>query len=165
MDAKLGRRVAPVTLCIVAAAVAAVAQAAPPDDACALLAPAQVSAAAGVAFGPGVYVTPTFKTTCTWNATGDVKQQDAKIITLMLEGADAFQAGKQKVQSKMLPGSSASGIGDDAYFVGMGNLASLFVRKGNVAFKVSVYGQIPVEKMQAMENALAQQVVAKLGSS
>jgi hypothetical protein len=165
MDAKLGRRVAPVTLCIVAAAVAAVAQAAPPDDACALLAPAQVSAAAGVAFGPGVYVTPTFKTTCTWNATGDVKQQDAKIITLMLEGADAFQAGKQKVQSKMLPGSSASGIGDDAYFVGMGNLASLFVRKGNVAFKVSVYGQMPVEKMQAMENALAQQVVAKLGSS
>jgi hypothetical protein len=165
MDAKLGRRVAPVTLCIVAAAVAAVAQAAPPDDACALLAPAQVSAAAGVAFGPGVYVTPTFKTTCTWNATGDVKQQDAKIITLMLEGADAFQAGKQKVQSKMLPGSSSSGIGDDAYFVGMGNLASLFVRKGNVAFKVSVYGQIPVEKMQAMENALAQQVVAKLGSS
>ena len=165
MDAKLSHRVATVALCIAAAAVAAVAQAAPPDDACALLAPAQVSAAAGIAFGPGTYVTPTFKATCTWTATGAVKQQDAKIITLMLEGADAFQAGKQKVQSGTLPGASASGIGDDAYFVGMGNLASLFVRKGNVAFKMTVYGQMPLEKMQAMENALAQQVVAKLGSS
>jgi hypothetical protein len=165
MDAKLSHRVATIALYIAAAAVGAVAQAAAPDDACALLTPAQVSGAAGLAFGPGTYVTPTFKTTCTWNATGDVKQQDAKIITLMLEGADAFQAGKQKVQSKMLPGFSASGIGDDAYFVGMGNLASLFVRKGNVAFKVTVYGQLPLEKMQAMESALAQQVVAKLGSS
>src|ERR1700722_14703474 len=165
MDAKLSHRVATIALCIAAAAVGAVAQAAAPDDACALLTPAQVTGAAGLAFGPGTYVTPTFKTTCTWNATGDVKQQDAKIITLMLEGAEAFQAGKQKVQSKMLPGSSASGIGDDAYFVGMGKLASLFVRKGNVAFKVTVYGQLPLEKMQAMESALAQQVVAKLGSS
>jgi hypothetical protein len=83
----------------------------------------------------------------------------------MLEGADAFQAGKQKVQSKMLPGSPASGIGDDAYFVGMGNMASLFVRKGSVAFKLSVYGQMPLERMQAMEGALAQQVLARLGSS
>ena len=47
----------------------------------------------------------------------------------------------------------------------MGRLASLFVRKGNVAFKVTVYGQMPLEKMQAIENALAQQVVAKLASS
>ncbi len=164
MDAKLSHRVATIALCIAAAAAGAVAQAAAPDDACALLTPAQVSAVAGGAFGPSTYVTPTFKTTCTWTATGNVTQ-GAKIITLMLEGADAFQAGKQKVQSKMLPGSSASGIGDDAYFVGMGNLASLFVRKGNVAFKVTVYGQMPLEKMQAMENALAQQVVAKLGSS
>src|ERR1700722_9019762 len=165
MDAKLSRRVAAVGVCIVAAAMAAVAQPAPPGDACALLTPAQVSAAAGVAFGPGTYVTPTFKATCTWNATGEVKQQDAKIITLMLEGTDAFQAGKQKVQSGTLPGASASGIGDDAYFLTMGKFASLFVRKGNVAFKATVYGQLPLEKMQAMENALAQQVVAKLGSS
>jgi hypothetical protein len=64
----------------------------------------------------------TFKTTCTWNAPGNITQ-GAKIITLMLEGADAFQAGKQKVQSKMLPGSSATRIRDDAYFVGMGNPA------------------------------------------
>src|SRR3984957_11784830 len=165
MDAKFSRRVTTVALCIAAAAAGTVAQAASPDDACALLAPAQVSGVAGAAFSPGTYVTPTFKTTCTWNATGNVKQQDAKIITLMLEGADAFQAGKQRVQSGTLPGASASGIGDDAYFVGMGNLASLFVRKGNVAFKMTVYGQMPLEKMQAMENALAQQVVAQLGSS
>ena len=164
MDAKFSRRVTTVALCIAAAAAGAVAQAASPDDACALLVPAQVSGVAGEAFSPGTYVTPTFKTTCTWNATGNVTQ-GAKIITLMLEGADAFQAGKQKVQSKMLPGSPASGIGDDAYFVGMGNMASLFVRKGSVAFKLSVYGQMPLEKMQAMEGALAQQVVAKLGSS
>ena len=71
----------------------------------------------------------------------------------------------QKVQSNTLPGTSASGIGDDAYIVAMGSMASLFVRKGNVAFKVTVYCQMPAEKMQAMENALAQQVVAKLASS
>jgi hypothetical protein len=164
MDAKLSCRVTTAALGIVAAAAVAAAQAAPPGDACALLTPGQVSAVAGVAFGPGTYVTPTFKATCTWNATGNVKQDDAKIITLMLEGADAFQAGEQKVQSSTLPGGSAGGIGDDAYFVTMGHFASLFVRKGNVAFKVTVYGQLPVEKMQAMENALAQQVVARLGS-
>jgi hypothetical protein len=164
MNAKLSRRVATSSLCIVACIVAAAARAASPDDACALLSAAQVSAAAGVMFGPGSYVTPTFKKTCTWNATGDAKQ-DAKTITLMLEGADSFQAGKKQVQSSTIPGTSASGIGDDAYFVTMGHFISLFVRKGNVAFKVTVYGPIALEKMQTVENALAQQVAANLGSS
>lgn len=164
MDAKFSRRVAAASICIVTCIVAASAHAASPDDACALLSPAQVSAAAGVAFGPGSYVTPTFKKTCTWNATGDGKQ-DAKTITLMLEGADSFQAGKKQVQGNTVPGTSASGIGDDGYFVTMGHFVSLFVRKGNVAFKITVYGQIPAEKMHTMENALAQQVAANLGSS
>ena len=101
MDAKLSCRVAS-TVLLVAAAVAATAQAAPPDNACALLTPAQVSGAAGGAFGPGMYVTPAFKTTCTWNATGNANE-GARIITLMLEGADAFQAGKQKVQLEHAP--------------------------------------------------------------
>jgi hypothetical protein len=36
------------------------------------------------------------------------------------------------------------------------------VKKGNVAFKFAVYGDSPIEKKQAMEKTLAQQVVCKL---
>jgi hypothetical protein len=40
--------------------------------------------------------------------------------------------------------------------------AFLFVKKGSVSFKVSVYADIPVDKKESMEKTLAQQVVSKL---
>jgi hypothetical protein len=134
--------------------------AAPPDDACSLVTDAQVSAAVGVSVKPGVYVTPTFKKTCTWNATTPVPQS-VKIVTLMLQGLDAYQAGKN-TSLKSIIVTPASGIGDDAYYLGTDAVFGLVVKKGSIAFKVAVYADIPKEKKQALEKALAQQVLAKL---
>ena len=145
---------------IVGAAMVPSANAASPDDACSLLTPAQVSAALSVPVGAGAYQ-GTYKKTCTWNTTGN-DTKGAKFVTLVLEGLDAYQGGKLVGQMKTISVTSISGIGDDAYYLGARNNVGLIVKKGNVAFKVAVYGQLPIEKKQAMEKTLAQQVVSKL---
>ncbi len=126
------------------------ANAAPPEDACALLTADQVSRAVRASVGNGTYVTPTFKKTCTWTAPG-------KIVTLSFQSLEAYDAGKHTRLA-----TSASGIGEDAYFLGVGNTVGLLVKKGNVAFKVAVYAKIPPEENRAMEKALAEQVLSKL---
>jgi hypothetical protein len=130
---------------------------APPDDACSLLTPAQVSAAVGVPVGAGTYVMPTFRKTCTWSATTN----GGGTITLNLQSLDQFQSEK-KSASYGQPVSAADGIGDEAYYSGTANLVSLIVKKGNVAFKVAVYAHMPIEKRQAAERSLALQVISRL---
>ena len=148
------------TIIIVGAAMAPSANAAPPDDACSLLTPAQVSAALSISVNAGVYM-GTYKKTCTWNATS-VVPKSAKYVTLVLEALEAYEAGQAPGALKGVFITPISGIGDDAYYLGGGNNVGLIVKKGNVAFKVAVYGDIPIEKKQAMEKTLAQQVVSKL---
>jgi hypothetical protein len=145
---------------IVGAATAPSANAAPPDDACSLLTQAQVSAALSASVAAGSYQGPTDKKTCTWNATSAVAKS-AKFVTLMLEGLDAYQAGKL-APVKTIVITSIRGIGDDAYYLAVGRNVGLIVEKGNVAFKVAVYGDLPIEEKQAMEKTLAQQVIFKL---
>jgi hypothetical protein len=135
------------------------ANAAPPDDACSLLTQAQVSVAVSVSVGAGAYQ-GTYKKTCTWNAVSPATKS-AKYVTLLLEGLDAYQAGKL-APVKTIVVTSISGIGDDAYYLAVGPNVGLIVKKGNVAFKVAVYGDIPIENKQAMEKTLAQQIVSKL---
>ena len=133
----------------------AVAAMAATDDACALVTPAQVSAAVGTTVGAGQYVTPTFKKTCTWHAQGI-------IVTLNLQDAAAFDKAKQMANygAKM---TDVAGLGDGAYFMSMGTQqVALMVKKGGTAFKVAVYSKQPMEKLEAMEKAVAQQVVGKL---
>jgi hypothetical protein len=135
------------------------ANAALPDDACSLLTQAQVSVAVSVSVGAGAYQ-GTYKKTCTWNAVSPATKS-AKYVTLLLEGLDAYQAGKL-APVKTIVVTPISGIGDDAYYLAVGPNVGLIVKKGNVAFKVAVYGDIPIENKQAMEKTLAQQVVSKL---
>ena len=135
------------------------ANAAPPDDACSLLTQAQVSAAVSVSVAAGAYQ-GTYKKTCTWNAVSPATKS-AKYVPLLLEGPDAYQAGKL-APVKTIVVTPISGIGDDAYYLAVGPNVGLIVKKGNVAFKVAVYGDIPIENKQAMEKTLAQQVVSKL---
>jgi hypothetical protein len=130
-----------------------------PADACALLTQAQVSAAVSVSVGDGQYQ-GTYKKTCTWYATSNAAE-GAKYVTLMLQGLDAFQAGKL-APVKTIVVTPASGIGDDAYYLGVGLNVGLIVKKGNAAFKVAVYGQLPFEKKQAIEKTLALQIVSSL---
>jgi hypothetical protein len=140
-------------LCIFAAAVpAALAQSS--SDACSLLTQAQVSAAVGAQVGPGGWVTPTFKATCTWTAPG-------KIVTLMTESVSTYETAKAHPLAGFQV-TAASGIGDDAYYVTVGTMVSLFTKKGNVAFKTSVYSQLPLDTLMKMESTLAQQVASEL---
>jgi hypothetical protein len=144
---------------IVGAAIAQSANAAPPDDACSLLTPAQVSAALGVSVSAGTYVTPTFKKTCTWDATTN----GGGTVTLNLQSLDQYEGGKKAASyAKAVSITSIGGIGDEAYYFGTDKLVSLIVKKGSVAFKVAVYARIPVEKQQAAEKSLALHVVSHL---
>ena len=146
-------------VCSVAGAPAA--NAAPPVDACALLTPAQVGAALGATVAAGTYVTPTFKKTCAWNAT----TAGGGYVTLMLEEVGTFESGKQLGQMAAAARMSVkpiSGVGDDAYYLAVGDQVGLIVKKGNAAFKVAVYAHIPIEDKEAKERALAKQVVSGL---
>ena len=136
---------------LTAAVPAAIAQSA--SDACSLLTQAQVSAAVGAQMGAGGYVMPTFKTTCTWSVPG-------KIVTLMTTTPATFEAGKTSPAYKVVP---VSGIGDDAYYVVTGGtMVSLIAKKGNAAFKTSVYIELPVDTLESMEKTLALEVASKL---
>ena len=129
-------------------------------DACALLTPAQVSTALGAPVGAGSYVTPTFRKTCTWNATAS----GGGYVTLMLQDVSGFEGGKQlgRMALRNMSVTSISGVGDDAYYLAVGDQVGLIVKKGNAAFKVAVYAHIPVESKEAKEKALAQQVLVGL---
>jgi len=144
---------------IVGAAVVPSANAAS-DDACSLLTQAQVSAAVSISVGAGVVCDSNVQEDLHWNAT-NVVAQAAKFVTLMLQGLDAFQAGKA-APVKTIVVTPVSGIGDDAYYLAVGTNVGLIVKKGNVAFKIAVYGDIPIEKKESMEKTLAQQVVSQL---
>lgn len=109
------------------------------DDACSLLTRAQVSAAVNLPVGAGAYQ-GTFKETCTWNAV-EATPNSPKSVTVVFEDLDVFQANN---------------------YIGVRNNVGLIVKKGNSVFKVAVYGDAPIEKMQAIEKTLAQKIAAKL---
>ena len=149
--------------------------AAPSADACALLTQAQVKAVLAVAVGAGSHMPPTYLKTCTWAPAGGPTNL-FKYLTLSLQSADGFEAGKSVSEqmttamkekkdkdANQIASGSAGGIGDDAYYASMGGgYTALMVKKGNVAFKVAIYGGLAMEKKKAMEKSLAQEILAKL---
>jgi hypothetical protein len=160
MSSKIKVSLAFAALFIFISAAAPSANAAPADDACALLTPAQVSAAAGVPVKDGQYVTPTKKETCTWTATKPA-EKSTKMVTIMIEGLDMFQATRTSLVKTIIV-TPVSGLGDEARYVTLGTNVVLHVKKGSVALRITVYADFPVETKQAMEKTLAQQVVSKL---
>jgi hypothetical protein len=161
MPAKFGLGAVVAAILLFGAAAAPTVNAAPADDACSLLTQAQVGAVLGVAVGAGSYQSPTFKRTCTWNTASNA-QSGAKYVTLIVEGPDAYLAGKKTGAMKANSIKVVSGVGNDAYYQTVSSNVGLNVKKGNAAFKVAVYGDLPIEKKQAMEKTLAQQVLARL---
>ena len=133
------------------------ASAAPPEDACALITNAQVTAAAGASFDVGTYVTPAFKKTCTFRASKPVTG-GSNTVTLFIMTQTGFDGGKKLAAAgKITP----AGVGDDSYFLETGPQVGLAVKKGSVFLKVEVYGGGP-DKEKAIEKAVALQVVPKL---
>ena len=145
-------------------AIAAVpsANAAPPNDACALVTQAQMSAALGVSVAAGTHATPTFVQTCTWNPSKGATKV-VRYATVSIQDASGYARSKmvaQQMQAAMnkkgsginVATNSASGIGDDAYYTSMGTgYTGLLLKKGNVALKIAIYGEMPVDKKIAAE--------------
>jgi hypothetical protein len=125
-----------------------------PDDACSLLTLAQIKSAAGT--DPVAGKPSSSNKVCTWNMASP--SSNVKIITLMLQDPKMFNAGK----NAPTPVTSVSGIGDDAYFMALGDMVSLFVKKGSISFKVAVYAKLPVDQKEAIEKSLATQVASQL---
>jgi len=131
------------------------------DDACSLLTTDQVSAATRTPVGEGTYLMPTVRRTCTWAALHPVAQ-GVKIVTVSYEALDMFAAGLNSGGNAGGSGTPVSGLGDSAYYLMTNGLLGLHVRKGGIALKVAVYSKLPNEQVQAMEKALAVEVVPKL---
>ena len=145
----------------IAAAILAPSASAAPDDACSLLTQAQLTKTLDASVDPGSYQGPTDKKVCAWNIKAVDADKGVKIVTLMLQNSDGFQAGKS-VQVKSIVVTPVTGLGDDAYYLAVGNNVGLIVKKGNVVFKVAIYGSSPLDKKQALEKTLAQQVLSSL---
>jgi hypothetical protein len=131
------------------------AMAAPPTDACALLTPTQVSAAVGQTVGSGKYMGPGFTRTCTWDSEG-------MIVTLLVQqDTKMFDATKSSGNPGIVR-TAASGVGDDAFYLGVGTGAALWVKKGAGAFKMTVYTKkLSLDQTKSAEMTLAQQVAGK----
>ncbi len=130
-------------------------------DACTLLTPAQVSAAVGFPVPAGTHVMPSFVKTCTWTGTNKTGVQ---FVTLYLQTAAAYDGSKRMATQMTAVGAvvKSAGVGDDSYYFVEGPQVSLEVKKGSVAFKVSVYKKIPVDQKEGMELTLAKEVLPKI---
>ena len=130
-------------------------------DACTLLTPAQVSAAAGFTVQAGTHVTPTFLKTCTWTGSNS---SGVQFVTLNLQTAAFFDGAKRQAALVSAAGGSvkSAGVGDDSYYLVEGTQVMLWVKKGSGAVKVAVYKQIPVDQKEKIELTLGKQVAQKL---
>jgi hypothetical protein len=125
-----------------------------PTDPCAQVTPAQVSNALGETVGAGQ---KSGTKTCTWVADKPVHQ----VVTLMYSPPGDWNSRK----TRQIPGitkSTVSGVSDDAIAETLGNLTTLFVKKGNTTFMVRVYGVPAAAKQLAIETPIAQAIAAKL---
>ena len=73
--------------------------------------------------------------------------------------------GKQMASMMVARGGTtlkSGGVGDDNYYFVVGTQVGLLVKKGDMSFKVAVYATVSVERKEAMELTLANEVLAKL---
>jgi len=151
---------------------AAIANAAPPDDGCALLTPAQANAVLGVAVGPGVHTIPNSTKSCTW---APASAAGGKSVSVRLKTADAFNQARKLIEqaralakaekdedAMQLSMTPVTDIGADAYYSTDGAHTTLNVRKGTAAFEITVLGDFPNDELKAIEKTLALQVLPKL---
>ena len=126
-----------------------------PKPPCTLLTPSQVAGALGVKdVAAGA---PIGKTGCQW-----VSQDKAlhAFVTLSFWDPAGFSAMKAPLPN--VTKTPAPGIGDDALYSTIGGFTSLSVKKGGAVFVVKAYGVPDQAKQEAIEKALAGDVIAKL---
>jgi hypothetical protein len=130
-------------------------------DACSLLTPSQVSAVIGVPVDSGEHVTSTFVKTCTWKPTGG---SDIRAVTVNLQTSAFYDGAKQKASNAAALGLSMrpAPVGDDGFVETVGEMSTLWFKKGAVALKVNVYAKRTPDALQALELALAKQAAQAL---
>jgi hypothetical protein len=124
---------------------------------CSLVTQAQVSGVLGVSVGAGQAIGTKG---CSWTSTGQTKERKVATATVALASEQEF-AGAKIPRGKNVTNTAVSGVGDDAVYTIVGKLASLSVKKGNVAFVVRIYG-FPLDQIEAKEKAFALAVLSKL---
>jgi hypothetical protein len=121
-------------------------------DACTLLSTAQVSTILGVAVDEGEHIVPNSLTSCGWMGPGGASIGSKKMV-LSLMNARSFEAGKTPV--KGVTEITASGIGDEAYYISMPPFGTaLSVRKGSAYFQLRIAGY-PSAQVRKLEKLLA----------
>lgn len=124
-----------------------------PADGCAALTRSQVSEAVGQAVSEGRYLGPSMTRTCAWFA-------DGMVVELLLQNAAMFERAKEVLGTGER--TPATGVGDEAFYLGPATTGGLMVRKGVGAFKVTVYTRrLPPERVREAEMTLARELAAE----
>ena len=84
-----------------------------------------------------------------------------KKLTLDFKNTQSFEIGKTPIQG--MTKTPVSGIGDDAYYsTARGIGTTLSVRKGSVAFIMTLHSGDSADRIKAREKDLALQILKKL---
>ena len=144
---------------IVGLAASTPATAAGPSDAGALLTAAPVSTVLGVAVEEGEHIVPNSLRSCGWMGPGGASIGSKKMVLSILS-ARSFEAGKTPV--KGVTEITASGIGDEAYYISMPPFGTaLTVRKGSAYFQLRIAGY-PSGQVRNLEKLLALTLVDRV---
>ena len=115
---------------------------------CDLLTQTQVSHAVGVSVTAGA---PIATTGCSWTSTGKTNLT----VTVSMQSDRMFEGAKRGATTPV------SGVGDEAFFTGVQNFSSLWVRKGSKYLLVRIYG-LSVAEAQPKLKDLATTALSKL---
>ena len=135
---------------------------APAGDACALLAPAEASAALGVKVIPGQHVGAS-TLTCIFAPSSNVGPYQRQVI-VTLTAAQYFGASKRSFgRTTEKP---ATGVGGDAFYLENPLAVNIHVRKSGRAFELRLNpgrgGKETVAQIEDAEKTLAQKAVPRL---
>jgi hypothetical protein len=126
-------------------------------ESCSLLTPAKIKSAISADVAAGSAGSAKL---CQWNASSPATSS-VKFITLLLySDTHAFEPGKHMPAPAVV--TQVSGVGDDAFFLAVGDQVGLIVKKGSGAFKIAVYAKLPVDQKESMEKSLAALIVSQL---
>ncbi len=134
-------------------------------DACALVTPAEVSAALGITVLPGKTPPPVnghpITTICAFSNVPNASIGDKKAVISLIT-TQSFDIGKTPVQG--ITKTPVSGIGDEAYFVVTPGFDSgLNVREGRHAMQIRVNGgKLTIAQEEDIEKAIAKAAVVRL---
>ena len=133
-------------------------------DACSLLTPAELSAAVGVPMDSYSHTNMGATNSCTWMSPPSTGRPPPTLVWLQLWvmqfveqifEQEKYRAGRENI-------TSVSGLGDDAYYVQIGPMTILNVKKGSIEVQVTWTGTTDQQSVLDGEKTIAAQVLSEL---